>query len=377
MNQFLQKQRYLIDYTVTSMRRRWMKNLFLFSVYALLVFLLTSVMLFTAAIRQEAAKTLTAAPEIVIQKLVAGRHALMPASYLEKVQDIRGTRAVRGRLWGYYFDPAVSANYTVMATDNQSLKDDEISIGAAMARARDLHTGDYLSLRAATGEPVAFRIRDILSPESELLSADLLLMNPGSLRRFFAIPDGWYTDLVMQVRNPSEVTKVAEKIVLALPDSRPILRDEILRTYDSIFNWRQGMVFVIWSAALLSFIILAWDKASGLSADEKREIGILKAIGWSTKDVLRMKLWEGAIISLTAFSVGYLFAYLHVAINNAGLFTGVIKGWSSLYPEFKLTPAVDFLQIASLFFFTVFPYTAATIAPVWKTATTDPDAVMR
>lgn len=354
-----------------------MKNLFLFSVYALLVFLLTSVMLFTAAIRQEAAKTLSAAPEIVIQKLVAGRHALIPASYLEKVQDIRGTRAVRGRLWGYYFDPAVSANYTVMATDNQSLKDDEISIGAAVARARDLHTGDYLSLRAATGEPVAFRIRDILSPESELLSADLLLMNPGSLRRFFAIPDGWYTDLVMQVRNPSEITKVAEKIVLALPDSRPILRDEILRTYDSIFNWRQGMVFVIWSAALLSFIILAWDKASGLSADEKREIGILKAIGWSTKDVLRMKLWEGAIISLTAFSAGYLFAYIHVAINNAGLFTGVIKGWSSLYPEFKLTPAVDFLQIASLFFFTVFPYTAATIAPVWKTATTDPDAVMR
>ncbi|MGV6816839.1 MAG: ABC transporter permease [Thiotrichales bacterium] len=377
MNQFLQKQRYLVDYTVTSMRRRWMKNLFLFSVYALLVFLLTSVMLFTAAIRQEAGKTLSAAPEIVIQKLVAGRHALIPASHLEKVRDIRGTREVRGRLWGYYFDPAVSANYTVMATDNPSLEDDEIAIGSAVARARDLHTGDYLSLRAATGEPAAFRIRDILSPESELLSADLMLMNPDSLRRFFAIPDDRYTDLVIQVRNPSEVTKVAEKIVVALPDTRPILRDEILRTYDSIFNWRQGMVFVIWSAALLSFIILAWDKASGLSADEKREIGILKAIGWSTKDVLRMKLWEGAIISLTAFSVGYLFAYFHVAINNAGLFTGVIKGWSSLYPEFELTPAVDFLQIASLLFFTVFPYTAATIAPVWKTAVTDPDAVMR
>jgi hypothetical protein len=46
-------------------------------------------------------------------------------------------------------------------------------------------------------------------------------------------------------------------------------------------------------AAILAFAILAWEKASGLSADEKREIGILKAIGWETGDVLKMKFWEG------------------------------------------------------------------------------------
>ena len=56
--------------------------------------------------------------------------------------------------------------------------------------------------------------------------------------------------------------------------------EEILRTYESIFDWREGIVLVLLSGAILAFAIFALEKASGLSGDEKREIGILKAIGW-------------------------------------------------------------------------------------------------
>jgi hypothetical protein len=38
---------------------------------------------------------------------------------------------------------------------------------------------------------------------------------------------------------------------------------------------------------------------------------------------------------------------------------------------------VDGLQLATLFFFTVFPYVIAIIFPIWQVAITDPDAVMR
>ena len=99
------------------------------------------------------------------------------------------------------------------------------------------------------------------------------------------IRDSTYTDAVLTVRNRREARTVAEKIALALPGSRPILRTEILRTYDAVFNWREGMVFITLGAVLLAFMILAWDKAAGLSAEEKREIGILKAIGWETGDL--------------------------------------------------------------------------------------------
>ncbi len=55
----------------------------------------------------------------------------------------------------------------------------------------------------------------------------------------------------------------------------------------------------------------------------------------------------------------------------------MLKGWSVLYPRFTLTPHIDGLQVATLFFFTVFPYTAAVLVPIWRAAITDPDTVMR
>ena len=131
------------------------------------------------------------------------------------------------------------------------------------------------------------------------------------------------------------------------------------------------------SGSILGFFILAWEKASGLSGEEKREIGILKAVGWETSDILKMKFWEGAILSLTSFLIGYLAAFWHVFSHTAVMFEPVLKGWSVLYPDFKLAVHINEFQIATLFFFTVFPYILATLIPVWRAAIIDPAEVMR
>jgi ABC-type lipoprotein release transport system permease subunit len=377
MPPFLHRQRYLIDYTLAALLRRKTRNLGLLLVYTLLVFLFAAALLLGEGLRREAAVLLRDAPEVIVQRLVAGRHDLLPAAWLDTLRRIRGVGAVQGRLWGYYYDPAVKANYTLMAAPDRGLAADEILIGAALARVRQIGVGDYLSLRAATGQPLPLKITGILDSPSELLSADLLLLAEAGYRQLFQLPPDVYTDAVLTVRNPREANTVAQKIALALPDSRPISRAEILRTYDAVFNWREGLLFVVLGTLTLAFIILAWDKAAGLSAEEKREIGILKAIGWETGDILRMKLWEGTLISLTAFLAGYLLAYWQVFHGGARLFAPVLKGWAVLYPQFRLTPVVDAQQILVLLAVTVLPYIVATLIPGWRAATADPDAVMR
>ena len=374
---WIQRQQYLVDFTVGSLARRKGRNLALLAVYALIVFVLASVLLFSQALRHEAALLLSSAPEVTVQKMVAGRHDLVPGSYLDALLRVRGVAEGQGRLWGYYYDPVVAANYTLLVPATAPPAAGKVSIGATLAKTRGLEVGDVLSLRSHAGHPFAFTVDAILSPESALLTADLMLVSEADFRAFFGIPAGMFTDLVLKVRNPREVAKVAEKVLRTLPDTRPIVRDDILRTYAALFDWREGMVMVLLSGAILAFIIFAWDKASGLSAEERREIGVLKAIGWETSDVMAMKLWEGLLISVFAFLIGYLAAYLHVFALGASLFGPVLKGWSVLYPEFELSPRVDGFQVFTLFFLTVFPYALATVVPVWRAAIADPDAVIR
>jgi len=377
MRSWLDRQLHLIDFTLGSLARRKARNLGLLAVYTLLVFVLASLSLFASALRSEAAHVLAGSPEVVLQRLVAGRHDLIPPGYLESIGRVRGVQKKEARLWAYYRDPRSGSQLVFMARPDAEVPVGSVMLGTRLAAAAKLKVGDTLAFADYRGQPYPLRVASLLTPDSELQSATLVLLAEADFRAFFAYPAGHYTDIALSVRNPLEVGNVASKLAAALPDSRPILRDEMLRTYEHIFDWREGILLTVLVGVILTFAIFAWEKAAGLSAEEKREIGILKALGWEPSDVIRMKVWEGLVFSLTAVASGFLAAWVHVFHFGAPLFAPVLKGWSVVYPEFALFPAVDGLQVATLFFFTVFPYTAAVLVPIWRAAITDPDLVMR
>lgn len=377
MKSWLARQRYLVDYTLAAMARRKAQNLGMLAVFSLIVFLVGSMSLMASALRQEAAQVLAGAPEIVLQKMSAGRHELVPAEWRQRIGRMRGVHDIRMRLWGYYFDPVVSANYTVQVPATEAPAPGAVVLGAGIARLRGLAVGDSLVLRAYDGALKHFSIAGVLPAESELVDADLVLVDEAGFRELFAFPADAYTDITLAVANPQEVGNVVAQLAKRFPEGRVIRRDEILRTYQSVFDWREGVALALALPALLAFLILAWVRAAGLSADERREIGILKAIGWETRDVLQMKLWEGVLIAATAYSLGILAAWWHVFHFGAGLFAPVLMGWSTLYPRFDLVPAVDGLVLLALGFFTVLPYALAVVVPAWRAASVDPDAVLR
>lgn len=375
MKSWIERQRNIIDFTVASLARRKGKNLALVAVYTFVVLLLASVIFFTGALKKEAALTLGEAPEIVVQRQVMGRHDLIPISYAERIRKIRGVVSVKERLWGYHY--MAGANYTLMTREGNPPEDGSVDIGRGVSRYLQIASGDSLGLRGNDGTLYQFEVNEVLTATSELVAADLIILSEKDFREFFALAGGLATDLAVSVRNPREVDTVAAKVAEMLPDTRPILRDEIARTYDSVFDWRAGVVIVILVTALLAFVIFAFEKASGLSAEERREIGTLKAIGWETGDVIVMKVWEAVAVSLTAFLFGTVLAYVHVFFASAPLFEPVLKGWSILYPEFELTPFISPYEVATLFFLTVVPYIVATIIPSWRASIVDPDSIMR
>jgi len=377
MKRAVERHLNILEFTLASLLRRRAKNLSLLAMYLLVIFILASLVFFVTALKREAALILSDAPDMIVQRLVAGRQDLVPAAYASEIARIRGVTAVRPRLWGYYYDALNGANYTIMGRDDPTAGLEHASIGAGVAKARNLIVGDLLPLVSYDKAPLMLEVSSIFPSGSDLIAADMIVISPGDFRRLFNFPDGQATDLAVTVRNAKELPTVAAKIAAQFPDSRPILKSEIQRTYQSIFDWRGGMTLIILASSLLSFIIFAWDKATGLSAEERKEIGILKSIGWETSDVLLLKFWEGIVISLTAFLLGTMLAYGHVFFLSAPLFAQALKGWSVIYPRFQLVPVVDVYQLALLFFLTVVPYTTATIIPCWRAATIDPDAAMR
>ena len=378
----------IFEYALSSLLRRKYKSFVIIAAFMMAVATLGSVLFLTDSLKNEATILLKEAPDIIVQRTMAGRHELIPVAYAEEIKKIRGVGAVSPRYWGYYYDALVKANYTLLGggagvgtlellEGRLPSEDGECAIGAGVAGLRGSGYSGELILINSRNTGVLYTVTGIFQAESNLLTNDLVILTDTALIDFFSFPANLATDLSVEVRNENELETVAGKIKQIFSDTRPITRQELIRTYDMVFNWRSGMMLTVFCAAIISFCIMAWDKATGISAEEKQEIGILKAIGWDTSDVLALKCWEGLIISLSSFLLGVIIAFIHVYFFDAFILAAVIKGWSVLFPVFDLTPRLNLFHIFIMGFLSVAPYMACTVLPTWKTAITDPEIVMR
>lgn len=381
----------VLDFALAGLYRHAVKTLVIVAVYAVVIGLVASLLFYVGALRREAGWLMESAPDLIVQRLTAGRHDLIPVVRAERIAAIRGVRSVTPRVWGYSFDPPSGVTLTLWGADSipaGALVFDEGSapgegrqevcaIGQGLADARFLGAGDRLPLRGADGRLFAPRVRGVFTSASSLLTNDLVVMPTGAVRRLFAMDAALATDLAVAVGNPREVDTVAEKIEEAWPDVRTVSRRQILQTYDAVFDWRGGVWAALLIGSIVAFAILVWDKATGLSAEEFRTLGILKAVGWRARDVVELKLWEGLVISAASLLVGLLAAQVHLLWFDGALFAPVLKGWSVIFPSIDLRPEVELRTILLLVILAVFPYVAATLLPTWRAAITDPDAIIR
>jgi ABC-type lipoprotein release transport system permease subunit len=146
----------------------------------------------------------------------------------------------------------------------------------------------------------------VLPEATALVSSDLVLLSEADFRRFFQLGADEFTDIALfTCATQRKWPRWPKKAGIALRQHRVITRGDVLRTYEAVFSWREGLLLALLSGAVLAFGILAFDKASGLSAQERRDIGILKAIGWDTGDIVRMKLWEAALVAIHRLCCGF------------------------------------------------------------------------
>ncbi|HJK97860.1 MAG TPA: FtsX-like permease family protein, partial [Polyangiaceae bacterium LLY-WYZ-14_1] len=170
---------------------------------------------------------------------------------------------------------------------------------------------------------------------------------------------------------------IAERVGGMFPGARVVDRSLLGRVYALTFGTRGGLVAAMLLPALAAFLLLAWDRLTGLDARERREIGVLKAVGWGTGDVLASRLWENGVIAAGGVGVGLVLAYAYVHLLRAPGLAGAILGWSDLYPPFTLVPSLDLGVLATVVGVLVVPFVAVGLVPAWRAAMRDPHESLR
>jgi ABC-type lipoprotein release transport system permease subunit len=387
----------LLRFALDSLLRRGGKNLTIVAVFTLIIMLVTSLLMITGSLKKELNITLDALPDITVQQLHAGRQVALASDMVYAIADIPGVYAAMERVWGYYYFQNAGVNFTVMGVDfflpaytktiqkavdgfdiESHLGSDFMIVGEGVKKTlRANYYTDYFNFIQSDGEITKVNLAGTFKSASSLESNDVILMPVSLAREVLEMDEGAATDIVVTVPNPVEVPTVTQKIKTLFPATRVIAKEDIRSSYQNIFDYKSGLFLALFITVFLAFFILVYEKASGLGADERREIGILKAVGWRIDDVIRLKLTENTLIALSAFILGVMLAAGYVFLLGAPLLIDLFSGYSILKPAPDLPVHIDPYTIGLVFIATVPLYIAAVIIPSWRAAVIDADEVMR
>ncbi len=210
MNSGFEKQRNILDYSLASLWRRKAKNLSVLIVFSAIIFLMSSFQFLTGALTTVAQQSLLMAPEITIQRMVAGRQEQIPLSYQEKLQEIFGIRRIEPRVWGYHFSDITGGNITILGVASFEPRLEEsllhgrlpnnndnggVVLGQGVVRDLNLQGRRKFSFFRSELTQKTFTVTGEFKPETELLTADLMVMSIDDSRDFFHISEDYATDL--------------------------------------------------------------------------------------------------------------------------------------------------------------------------------------
>ena len=384
---------YLLEYAIRYILRYKSKNIFITTILTLLIALLASFFFVENSLKYEMNTTLDALPEIVITNQKAGRDTTINEKIIDKILTIHGVSDAVSRVWGTYnfkhmhakfilvgideFENQYNPSFSTIANNNE-LNSSSMLVGKGVKKImQKSYYNDYFNFITPKLQLKKIFIAGTFKADTALESQDMIVLDKNTLKGIFGYKSNEATDITVSVENPKEVGSIVTKIQDLLPTCKVIARKDMQVHLQNQFDTKSFIFLMLFSIALFTFFMIVYDKSSGLSSEEKKEIGVLKAIGWRVEDVLRARLYENFIISFFSYTMGIILALFYVYILNAPLIKSMFLAYNDVGLAIKLPFVLDYETLLLLFLLSVPIYIFATIIPSWKVATLDADEVIR
>ena len=366
--------------------------------------ILCSVEFIREGVVQDISGSLDEGSDIVIQKLVGGRQVPIPTDWVTNVTGTTGVRAATPRVWGYSdvgsgslltimgvnaseYENMIGAVGTEIVGDGRFLNESDrgkmivgqgiIDLMATSAMPLHVQVGTILSLIAFDGELIEFEVIGVFSSDSKIYSYDMVLTDIISARDVLGYENDTCTDIAVWVTPGADLNSVAFRLDTGIPEARVLTQDAISDSMLKAYGGRAGMAALLWTIVLMAVVLIAFTASGAISEEARREVGLLKALGFDTVDVLEIRMIESITLSLLGVSLGISFAIFYDFILGGPVIAGYLLGWSLNLLPGGIPLTISLSTIFIVYTVGVVPILVAAVIPSWRNAMTEPDIVLR
>ncbi len=368
---------------------------------AIIIAIVSAFSFFIEGVKHDALLAVHYSPDILLQQQVGGRtESMFFNRYDDMLQKLDGIKSYFPRTWGYinHLDKdGHSKAFVVMGLDptyiqsgllidaamesGRSLNQDDQNkglIGKAMAAAFNCRLGDTIEVDSPNlRKKIPIEVVGIFDSAVQIYTADLLLVNRATANEILGyLDEDECSDIVIYLANANMANVLAQQMVRQIEAARPLTKAVMISLTEQSFGQKSGFFHLLWFILLVNIMIIAWSLLGQISFNLKKEIGILKAIGWDTGDIMVLKSLETFLIATFGVISGLVAGIAYMILDAPGI-KGLIIGWADIYPDFPIPLYIEMSTIFLIAILGIVPLMAGTLLPVWKIGTIDPDEAIR
>ncbi|MEA3354145.1 MAG: FtsX-like permease family protein [Campylobacterota bacterium] len=386
-----------INFTFVQILKNKTKYLPIFILSSFIVTVLSSFIFISNSIEHDIKITVDNQPDLTVQQLRSGKLVDISNEWLDEFLEFEGIENGSLRVYGKYFYEPAEEYFTIVGVDffdeqtSKSLKKlvegidiqeftsgQNMIIGSGVKEFLDhYHYFDYYNFRPPDRSIEKIYIYDTFTKNSDMVSSDMIIMDIDIARKVLGISEDRSTDIVLNVPNQEEIETLRNKIRAYRFDVRILSKDDFIQRYTKFFDYKSSIFLLLYIIVIFTFVLILYQRYSIISSVDRKEIGILRALGWNISSIIYLKLLENCIIFILSFVAGVNLAYIYVFIFDAPILNKIFLGFSNLSTSVSFTPVIDFGTIIMIFVFYIIPVIASILIPVWRISIIEPHESIR
>jgi len=347
----------------------------------LLTTMMATGMLLSQALTATTDRLLAQGPDLVVRRVTHDGGQPISVQTTAVALTIPGIIDARPRIWGTVRTPR--GIVTVVAADEKAIRQ---VLGSGSIRAPGpgealigngvplSETGSRLVLQDVV--TITVRVTQRFPPETDLVTHDLVMLHPADARSLLGLAPGDACDLALTVFHPEEAEALMPELARAFPWPVHIAtRQETRKHYATAFGRRGGLNAMLFLPAVIALVLLAASVVQQQIGNRAR-VGLFKALGWTSRDIVRLQVTKALLVGLPAIATGLLIAYGLVYAPSQQWVGTLLLGWQKTAPLTHLDPGYAtpiFLEVAGIL---LLPYIAAVLWSSLVQTASDPQDLL-